>query len=48
MLEWNDGPGSGTVKYCASFGSADGSDLLHICFDLRYEYYPFVVFGEKN
>ncbi len=37
------------VKDCASFGGADGSDLLHLCFDDRTEYdtYVFVVF-DKN
>ncbi len=35
------------VKDCASFGSADGSDLLHLCFDHCTEYDPDVVF-DKN
>ncbi len=35
------------VKACASFGSTDGSHLLHICFDNIPEYDPDVVF-DKN
>ncbi len=37
------------VKDCASFGGADGSDLLNLCFDGHTEYdtYVYVVF-EKN
>ncbi len=32
------------VKECASFGNADGSHLLHLCFDNRTEYDPDVLF----
>ncbi len=35
------------VKDCASFGGADGSDLLHFCFDHRTEYDPDVVIDEN-
>ncbi len=35
------------VKDCASFKSANGSDLLHICFDNNTEYDPAVVFDKK-
>ncbi len=35
------------VKACASFGSADGNHLLHLCFDNITEYDPDVVF-DKN
>ncbi len=35
------------VKACASFRSADGSNLLHLCFDNSTEYDPDVVF-DKN
>ncbi len=31
------------VKDCASFGSANGSHLLHLCFDHRTEYDADVV-----
>ncbi len=37
----------GVVKDCASFGSADGSHLLHLCFDFHTEYDPDVLF-DKN
>ncbi len=32
------------AKDCASFGSTDGSHLLHLCFDHNTEYDPDVVF----
>ncbi len=32
------------VKDCASFGSADGNHLLHLCSDHFTEYDPGVVF----
>ncbi len=35
------------VKDCASFGSADGSHLLHLCFNNISKYDPDVVF-DKN
>ncbi len=35
------------VKACASFGSTDGSHLLHLCFDNITEYDPDVV-SDKN
>ncbi len=35
------------VKACASFGSTDGSHLLHICFENITEYYPDAVFDKK-
>ncbi len=30
------------AKDCAGFGSADGSHLLHLCFDHKTEYDPDV------
>ncbi len=36
------------VKACARLGSADGSHLLHLCFDHRTEYDPDVVFDKKS
>ncbi len=37
------------VKDCASFGGADGSDLLNLCFDGHTEYdtYVYVVFEKQ-
>ncbi len=35
------------VKACASFGSTDGSHLLHRCFDNITKYDPDVVFDKK-
>ncbi len=35
------------LKACASFGSADGSHLLHLCFENLTEYHPDVVFNKK-
>ncbi len=36
------------LKACASFGSADGSHLLHLCFENLTEYDPDVVFNKKS
>ncbi len=35
------------LKDCASFGGADGSRQLHLCFDHRTEYDPDVVFDKS-
>ncbi len=36
------------AKDCESFGGADGSHLLHLCFDPYTEYDPDVVLDKKN
>ncbi len=35
------------VKACASFGSTDGSHLMHLCFDNITKYDPDIVFDKK-
>ncbi len=36
------------AKDCESFGGADGSHLLHLCFDPYTEYDPDVVLDKKK